>query len=145
MLVTMHLCCVTAFSTSWCGGSSVTTQGHIWCFCWVNSAHYIAQVVKPVLLPFLRQEGDVLFQQDNACPHMAAAMQFAPRGVQQLPWPARAPDLSPNEHVWDMMKRELALYPEPTTTIAELQQWVQDAWNNLLQNDIQHLYDHLHV
>ena len=28
----------------------------------VNSARYIAQVVNPVLLSFLRQEGDVLFQ-----------------------------------------------------------------------------------
>ena len=27
----------------------------------VNSARYIAQIVNPVLLPFLRQEGDVFF------------------------------------------------------------------------------------
>ena len=27
----------------------------------VNSAHYIAQVVNAVLLPFIQQEGDVLF------------------------------------------------------------------------------------
>ena len=46
---------------------------------------YIAQVVNPVLLPFIWQEGDVLFQQDNACPHMAAAMQHALRGVQNYP------------------------------------------------------------
>ena len=43
----------------------------------VNRARYIAQVVNPILLPFLQQEGDVLFQLDNACPHMAAAMQCA--------------------------------------------------------------------
>ena len=36
----------------------------------VNSANYIVQFVNPVLLPFLRQEGDVLFQQYNARPHM---------------------------------------------------------------------------
>ena len=41
----------------------------------VNSARYIALVVNPVLLPFLRQEGDVLFQQDNTHTHRAAAMQ----------------------------------------------------------------------
>ena len=71
----------------------------------VNSAHYIAQVVNPVLLPFLRQEGDVFFQLDNAHPHTAAMMQHALRGVQQLPWPARTPDLSPIKYVWDMIKR----------------------------------------
>ena len=32
--------------------------------------------------PFLQQEGDVLFQQDNTGPHMAAAMQRALHGVQ---------------------------------------------------------------
>ena len=40
-----------------------------------NSAQYNAQV----LLSFLRQEGDVLFQQDNARPHIAAATQRALR------------------------------------------------------------------
>ena len=46
-----------------------------------NSARYIAQVIS-VLLPFLREEGDVLFQQDNTRPHTAAAMQNALHGVQ---------------------------------------------------------------
>ena len=53
--------------------------------CKLNSVRYIAQVVNPALLLFLRQEGDVLFQQDNARPHMAAAMQHALRGVQHMP------------------------------------------------------------
>ena len=46
------------------------------------------------------------------------------------------PDLSPIEHIWDMMKRELTLSPEPATIIAELRQQVQDAWDSLLQDDI---------
>ena len=51
----------------------------------INSACYIAQVVNPVLLLFLRQEGDVLFHQDNVRPQMATVTQRAIRGVQQLP------------------------------------------------------------
>ena len=51
----------------------------------LNSALNIAQVVNPVLLPFLRQQGAVLFQQDNARPFTAAAMQRALRGPQKLP------------------------------------------------------------
>ena len=47
----------------------------------VNSAPYIAPVVNPVLLPFLQQEDDVLFQQDSARPHTAAVMQHALHGV----------------------------------------------------------------
>ena len=44
-----------------------------------------------------------------------------------------------------MMKRELTLSPEPSTTIAELRQWVQDAWDNLSQDNSLHLHDHLHA
>ena len=62
----------------------------------INTASYIAQVVNPVLLPYLRQEGDVLFQQDNAHPHSGAATQRALRGVQQLLWPTRIPRLLAN-------------------------------------------------
>ena len=68
----------------------------------VNSVRYIAQVVNPVLLPFL--------QHDNAYPHMCAVMQCALHGVQQLPWQARLPDLSPIENVWVLMKWELTLF-----------------------------------
>ena len=52
-------------------------------------------------------------------------------------------DISPIVHVWDMMKWELTLSPEPVTTTAE--QWVQDAWDHLSQDDIRHLYDCLHL
>ena len=34
------------------------------------------------------------------------------------------------------MKRELTLSPE-------LRQWMQDAWDNLSQDDIRHLFDRL--
>ena len=76
---------------------------------------------------------------------MAAAMQHALRGEQQMPWPARSSDLSTTEQVWDMMKRELTLPPEPATTTAKLQQWEQDAWDNLLQDDIWQLFYRLHA
>ena len=42
----------------------------------VISVCYIAEVVNPLLLPLLRQEGDVLFQQDNAQPHTSSATQL---------------------------------------------------------------------
>ena len=38
-----------------------------------------------MFVPFLQQESDVFFQQDDVRPHMAAAMQRALRGVQHCP------------------------------------------------------------
>ena len=58
-----------SLQASWCGGPSYNLQSHlVFLQGKVNSSYYISQVVNPVLLPFLRQEGDVLFQHDNARP-----------------------------------------------------------------------------
>ena len=40
---------------------------------------------------------------------------------------------------------KLTLSPESAITIAELLQEMHDAWDNLSQDDIRHLYDHLHA
>ena len=44
-----------------------------------------------------------------------------------------------------MMNSELTLSPEPAKTIAELRQRLHDAWDNVSQDDIRHLYDRFHV
>ena len=44
-----------------------------------------------------------------------------------------------------MMKREHTLYLESVTAIAKFRQRVQNAWDNLSQDDIRHLYDRLHA
>ena len=82
----------------------------------VNSARHIVQAIIPVILSFIRQEGDTLFQQHNARPHTAVATQLVLRGVQLLPWPARAPDLSTIEPYWGTLKREFTLSPESAIT-----------------------------
>ena len=43
------------------------------------------------------------------------------------------------------MKWELALSPEPATTIATLRQRLQGAWNNVSQDNIRHFYDRVYV
>ncbi|GFX08257.1 transposable element Tcb2 transposase [Trichonephila clavipes] len=42
-----------------------------------------------------------IFQQDNAQPHTARVSQDCVRTVTNLPWPARYPDSSPIEPIWD--------------------------------------------
>ncbi|GFY10150.1 transposable element Tcb1 transposase [Trichonephila clavipes] len=55
--------------------------------------------------PFLNGLPGPIFQQDNAHPPTARVAQDLLRHFQTLPWPARALDLSPVEHVWDQLKR----------------------------------------
>ena len=106
----------------------------------VNNARYSAQVIIPELLPFLRQEDDMLFSWTMRV-HIHDAM--------CSPW-CTTTTLTNNiprslalGHIWDVMNRKLTLSPEPATTIAELRQRVQDALNKL-QDNIRHFYDRVH-
>ncbi|GFU44145.1 transposable element Tc1 transposase [Trichonephila clavipes] len=57
--------------------------------------------------PFLNGVQGAIFQQDNARPHTARIAQDSLRHFQILPWPACSPNLSPVEHVWDQLKRQI--------------------------------------
>ncbi|GFS90203.1 DDE_3 domain-containing protein [Trichonephila clavipes] len=65
----------------------------------------IGDILRPP--PFLNGPPGAIFQQDNARPHTARIAQDFLRHFQTLPWPARSPDLSPVEHVWDQLKRQM--------------------------------------
>ncbi|GBN07781.1 Transposable element Tc1 transposase [Araneus ventricosus] len=72
---------------------------------------YVSLVTQPVVLPFMNSIQEGIFQQDNARPHSAVVTQHALQSVDMLPWPARSPDLSPIEHVWDIIGRQLQRHP----------------------------------
>ena len=80
----------------------VTVQGNL------NAVRYCNEIVRPVLLPFLRQRHAAIFQQDlTHAPHVARhTMNFLQaNNVNVLDWPARSPDISPIEDLWDHLGR----------------------------------------
>ncbi|GBL91237.1 hypothetical protein AVEN_195124-1 [Araneus ventricosus] len=81
---------------------------------------YVSLVIPPVVLPFMNSIEGGVFQQDNARPHTAIVAQHALQSVDMLPWPARSPDLSPIEHVWDIIGRQLQRHPQPELTVSVL-------------------------
>ncbi|GFU49080.1 transposable element Tc1 transposase [Trichonephila clavipes] len=81
----------------------------------LNAQRYVQNVLHPVTIPYLQRLPNAMFQQDNALPHTARISQHALRGVQMLPWPAYSPNLSPIEHVWDVIGRRLQTLPLPRT------------------------------
>ena len=74
----------------------------------LTGQRYINEVLQPVVLPFVQQHHIVL-QDDNARPHRARIVQqfLQQNNVDHLDWPARSPDLSPIEHVWDILSQRV--------------------------------------
>ncbi|GFW59496.1 transposable element Tcb2 transposase [Trichonephila clavipes] len=82
--------------------------------------------------PFLNGLPGTIFQQDNARQHTARVAQDFLLRFQTLLWPARSPDLSPVEHVWDQLKRQMP----SCHSVHDLELAVQDLWAHLPQDNI---------
>ncbi|GFU44964.1 transposable element Tcb2 transposase [Trichonephila clavipes] len=106
---------------------------HFNCDAWnLNRLTYVDDILRPHIEPFLNGLPGTIFQQDNARPHTARVAQDFLRHFQTLPWPARSPDLSPVEHVWDQLKRQM-----PSCHSAhDLALAVQDLWVHLPQDNV---------
>jgi hypothetical protein len=107
----------------------------------MNARQYVDRVVQPVVIPFMSTIQNGVFQQDNARPHTAAISRQALQGVATIEWPARSPDLSPIEHVWDAMGRRLVSHGRPAQSVAELTTQVVQAWRDIPQQLIRTLFD----
>ncbi|GBL85045.1 hypothetical protein AVEN_221283-1 [Araneus ventricosus] len=85
----------------------------------VKALRYRDEILHPLVRPFLASMGaDAIFMDDNARPHRARLVRsyLKSETIPPMAWPAKAPDLNPIEHVWDMMGRRI------TGTLHELQQ-----------------------
>ncbi|GFU39718.1 transposable element Tc1 transposase [Trichonephila clavipes] len=71
----------------------------------------------------------LIFQQDNAKPHTARVAMNCITAYQAFPWPARSPNLSPIEHVWDMIGRRLHLLGN----VDELARQLEQIWREISQ------------
>ncbi|UYV68363.1 hypothetical protein LAZ67_5004075 [Cordylochernes scorpioides] len=108
----------------------------------MTAQRFVDDVLRPVTLPYLQGVPNALYQQDNARPHTARISQQALQDVQMLPWPPYSPDLSPIEHVWDIIGRRLHALPQPRSE-DELWQMVEREWRAIPQDAIHTLIDSL--
>ena len=111
----------------------------------LNAQSYRDTILQPVVVAFIRRH-NVTFQQDNARPHVARICNeyLQANNVDVLLWPAFSPDLSPIEHLWDVLDRGVRRrHPAPTTQ-AELRRAVHEEWDNITIRQINCLINYVH-
>ncbi|GFU85073.1 transposable element Tcb2 transposase [Trichonephila clavipes] len=92
----------------------------------------VGDILRPHVGHFLNGLPGEIFRQDNARPHTARFAQDFLRHFKTLPCPARSPDLSPVEHVWDQLKRQMP----SCHFVHDLELAVQDLCAHLPQDNI---------
>ena len=142
-------CCVRQ-AMRWGGGSVMVWGGISWRHKTplvvldgtLTAQRYVDNVLRPFVLPFVRNHDDVnVVQQDNARPHSARVTQefLRENNIRILPWPAFSPDLNPIEHFWDQLGRKVYDGRRQISNRQQLVQALIEEWDAIPQYRIQRL------
>ncbi|GFW35491.1 transposable element Tcb1 transposase [Trichonephila clavipes] len=84
---------------------------------------------------------EFLFMDDNARLHRANIVDecLQSEDTTRMDWPTYSPDLSPIEHVRDMLGRRIVARHPPPTCLPEIWRALLDEWCNILQDQIDNL------
>ena len=106
----------------------------------LTGIRYRDEILRPLVVPCVTRNALTL-QQDNARCHTARVCQtyLQQQNVNVLPWPAFSPDLSPIEHLWDVLDRRIRLRNPLPQNRVQLSQALTEEWARIPQRDIQHL------
>ncbi len=106
----------------------------------LTAVRYCDEFVVPVIVPYLRQRDGVILQQDNARPHTARHTRavFEQYGIETLDWPSRSPDLSPIEHMWDILGRRVRAL-DNVNDVTDLERALHREWANITLAEVNKL------
>lgn len=111
----------------------------------LTGQRYVQEILTPHVLPAAQTYGAMfVFQQDNARPHTAcvSANCLQNANINVLQWPSRSPDLSPIEHLWDVLGRRVRdNYPHPPADLGQLAQRLLEQWALIPQLEIRRLIE----
>jgi hypothetical protein len=111
----------------------------------LTGVRYRDEILRPVAVPFVQQH-HLIFQQDNARPHVARLCQdfLSSHNINPLDWPPYSPDLSPIDHMWDEMDRRVRGRRNAPATLDQLKATFLVEWDNI-PNEKDKCSDELHA
>ncbi|GFV33468.1 transposable element Tcb2 transposase [Trichonephila clavipes] len=91
----------------------------------MTAQRHVHDILQLHVLPLMQRLPGAIFQQDKARPHTARVSQDCLRTVTTLPWPDRAPYLSPIELIWDHLGGRVGHSTSLNELEARLQQYME--------------------
>ena len=75
----------------------------------LNALRYSNEMLTPVCIPHLQNNGRMRLMHDGAPSHTARATRalLQANRINALPWPSLSPDLNPIENIWDVIDQRL--------------------------------------
>ncbi|UOH82899.1 hypothetical protein LQV05_005612 [Cryptococcus neoformans] len=114
----------------------------------LNGLRYTEMVIKGVfwgeggILRSLRSSGfeNIFVLEDGAPSHRAAVAKAAraEMGIETLDHPPSSPDLNVIENIWYLLKTKVAAFPRVATSLDELWEQIQKAWDEI---DLEQVWD----
>jgi hypothetical protein len=103
--------------------------------------HYREDILLPHVVPFLQVHPDMTLQHDNATSHTARSLHdfLQDRNVSVLPWPAKSPDLNPNEHACDLLDRRVRARAITPRNVWEFAGALVEEWGIISQQELANL------
>ncbi|CAF4713909.1 unnamed protein product [Rotaria sp. Silwood2] len=88
-----------------------------------------------------QQSQKILYQQDNARPHVSAQTQeyLKEQRVKLIPWPANSPDLNIIENIWSILDQKLLKVN--INNMDDLKTALQSGWAEISNNTVQKLFE----
>ena len=92
-----------------------------------------------------RYRDEILFQHDNARPHVARICRdfLANENIRVIPWPALSSDMAPIEHLWDCLDRRVRKRPHQPQNLNEMRNALNQEWRRISQANIRRLIQSL--
>ena len=99
----------------------------------LNALRYLNEMLTPVCIPHLQNNGSMRLMHDGAPSHTAGATRALLQANQTnaLPWPSLSPDLNRIETIWDVIGQRVR--SRVPLNIRDLARFVFEEWNGVAQ------------